>query len=162
MSTKRLSKALTQAIALVATVATFGSAMPGTAQVSGPTADIAAINTALADLLRAYEQGNLAGITAVMANELQAFGSTFNAVSLDEFRTKAADTLRGIRGVKPASQQDVTMSGNLAYVGFFTDVQREAPGGVVMARSRWTVVFQKMNNRWVVVHYHLSPDPTAR
>jgi ketosteroid isomerase-like protein len=134
-------------------VPAFGSAQ------GGPAADMGAINSALAELVKAYQERNAPAIAALMANEVQAFGSTFNATGLEEWRTKAAPALAPVRGARVAGRQDVTMSGNLAYVAFVTDVQRESSTGVVTEQARWTVVFQKSNNRWLVVHYHLSPNP---
>ena len=134
----------------------------GSAQLGGPAADMGAINNLLAELLRNYQERNVAGMSGLMATELQAYGSTFNATSLQDWRNKVSNTLTSVRGVRVVGKQDVTMSGNLAYVAFLTDVQREAPAGVTTGRARWSVVFQKSNNRWVVVHYHVSPDPTGR
>jgi ketosteroid isomerase-like protein len=96
-----------------------------------------------------------------MATDVRAFGSVFTATGVDEFKKKAAPVLATVRGARPASKQDIAMSGNIAYVAFLVDTDRQLAAGapVQTARIRWTVVFERRNSRWVVTHFHLSPEP---
>lgn len=123
--------------------------------------DIAAINKTLADLMAAYTQRDMDGVARLMADDVKAFGSNYTASGVAEFRRKAAPALAMVRGVRPASKQDVAMSGNIAYVAFLVDTDRQttADAAVMTAKIRWTVVFERRSNRWVVTHFHLSPDP---
>jgi ketosteroid isomerase-like protein len=118
-----------------------------------------AINSVLTQLMDAYNRGDLDGVTKLMANEVVAFGSVFNARGVAEVRQKAGAAVKSVKGARPVEKPDVTMSGNLAFAAFRTDVERDAAGGPATVRLRWTVVFQKTNSRWVVTHFHVSPEP---
>jgi ketosteroid isomerase-like protein len=93
-----------------------------------------------------------------MAPDVVGYGSVYDANGLAEFKARAAAPLSTVRAARLVGRQDVTMSGNLAFVAFMTDVDRE--GSAQAVRQRWTLVLQKRDARWVIAHYHLSPDPS--
>jgi ketosteroid isomerase-like protein len=95
-----------------------------------------------------------------MHDDVQGFGSSFNAANLAELREHSDRVLATIISAKLASKQDVTLSGNLAYVNYVMDVQMKTDQGPRAGRTRWTVIFRKMNNKWAVTHFHVSRDPT--
>jgi ketosteroid isomerase-like protein len=122
---------------------------------------MAAVNKTLADLLAGYTARDMDAIVRVMASDVRAFGSSFTATGVDEFRRKGAPALAMVRGARPAGKQDVAMSGNIAYVAFLVDTERQMSAGAapVTVRVRWTVIFERRNSKWVVTHFHLSNDP---
>jgi uncharacterized protein (TIGR02246 family) len=120
---------------------------------------MAAINTALANAIAAYARRDLAGVAALMTPDVRAFGSSYTANGLEEFTREAAPALAAVRGVRTLTKQDVTMSGNVAWVAFTTDTERDTGTGVQTNRVRWSIVFERRNNQWRIAHFHLSPDP---
>ncbi len=106
------------------------------AQPPGPAKDMGEINAVLQDLLKAYTAADLEAITRLMANEVVAYGSVFNANGLDELRTRGGAALRGVRRADVVTKPDVTMSGNLAYVAYVAEVERSVDAGVQKARLR--------------------------
>ena len=96
----------------------------------------------------------------VMHDDVQGFGSSFNAANLAELKQHSDRVLSTIISAKLAGKQDVTLSGNLAYVNYVMDVEMKTDQGPRPGRTRWTVIFRKMNNRWAVTHFHVSRDPT--
>lgn len=137
--------------------------LTATAWSQSAMADMAAVNRSLADLMRAYTQRDMDAIAALMASDVRAFGSNFTATGVEEFRRKGAPALAMVRGARPVSKQDVAMSGNIAYVAFLVDTDRQVPPQAQPAttRMRWTVVFERRNSRWVITHFHLSPEPAG-
>jgi ketosteroid isomerase-like protein len=127
-----------------------------------PTGEMVAINDVLMQLMDGYSRGDLDAVGKLMANEVVAFGSIFDARGLAEVKQKAGPALNGIKGARPLEKPDVTMSGNLAFAAFRTDVEKDATVGASSVRLRWTIVLQKASNRWVVTHFHVSPDPETR
>jgi ketosteroid isomerase-like protein len=155
----KLVSALAGAL-VFATIITAAAA--GEAQGGGATADIAAVNQTLAELMDAYNRRDMAGITRLMAPDLVAYGSIYNAVGPDDLRVKSAGALAPVRGARTATKQDITMSGNVAWVAFMLDTDKQTGAEVSTTRARWTVVFEKRSNRWMIAHFHVSPDPEAR
>lgn len=121
---------------------------------------MAAINGVLIQLNRGYVTKDVAVLMSTMADDVQAYGSAFNISNLADFKTASEKVLATIIDARPASKQDVTLSGNLAYVNFLMDVQMKTDQGPRTGRTRWTVVFRKQNNKWAVTHFHVSRDPT--
>jgi ketosteroid isomerase-like protein len=119
-----------------------------------------AINDVLMKLMDAYTKGDLVAAGTMMMPDIVAFGSTFNASNAAEVAAKAAPTVKGIKSALPLEKPNVTMSGNLAFATFRTDVHREGAAGAETRRLRWTVVFQKANDRWLVSHFHTSSEPS--
>jgi ketosteroid isomerase-like protein len=144
---------------LIGTLLMLAAVTPLRAQ--SAMADMAAVNKTLADLLSAYTKRDMNAVAAVMAPDVKAFGSSFSADGIDEFRRKGAPALSMVRGARPASKQDVAMSGNIAYVAFLVDTDRQSAANAptTTTRMRWTIVFERRSSRWVVTHFHLSPEP---
>jgi ketosteroid isomerase-like protein len=136
----------------------------GSAAAQSAMADMAAVNKALADLMGAYARRDMNAIAQLMASDVVAFGSNYTAAGVEDFRRKGAPALAMVRGARPASKQDVAMSGNIAYVAFLVDTDRQPPGGgaITSTRVRWTLIFERRNSRWVITHFHLSTDPNLR
>jgi uncharacterized protein (TIGR02246 family) len=145
----------------IAALAVAAALCAGTVRGQGsvPAADMAAINTTLASAMDAYARRDLAGVAALMTPDVRAFGSSYTANGLEEFRRKAAPVIAAIRGVRTVTKQDVTMSGNVAWVAFTTDTDRDAGTSVQTSRVRWSIVFERRNNQWRIAHFHLSTDP---
>lgn len=133
--------------------------VPSTGAAQDPMADMGAINAVLANLRQAYVRADAVALAALMAQDVQGFGSLGTVNGLAEFAKAAPALLEGVRDVRVLGRQDVTMSGNLAYVAFVNEVQRTGRPGAENVRQRWTVVLQRRDDRWQIVHYHVSPLP---
>ncbi len=70
-------------------------------------------------------------------------------------------TTFGVRSFDEITRGDERRDERIARIAARYEVKGEKNGQPYLESGRWTGIYEKRNDRWQIVHFHVSPDPES-